>query len=255
MPRLRVITDRPIEEIDPARELARVRVPGEKSPIVDLIENAVRIACDHLVPRGIEKQFWKTLTGIDRSLPQGPGAGEPWRATGGRSRPRAWLRCRRYDALLASNRANEARLKTAGEFGRRDLGTLGFGSTLVRQCLFATHQTRESDGPTAGLTWLKDRENVPDYWASRERIIAVLEYLASLKHVATITHWHAESQAAELLAGADPQRPCVRAPKSIRLRGQVTDECEEMGFVEHFPLNRSFAWRNRLGCKRVQEGH
>ena len=156
-------------------------------------------------------------------------ASDGWRAQD----PRAWLRCRRYDALLASNRANEARLKTAGEFGRRDLGTLGFGSTLVRQCLFATHQTRESDGPTAGLTWLKDRENVPDYWASRERIIAVLEYLASLKHVATITHWHAESQAAELLAGdRSATTMCKGSEVGTTSRGQATDECEEMSYVD-----------------------
>jgi hypothetical protein len=107
-----------------------------------------------------------------------------------------------YDSLLASTRANEARLKTAGEFGRRDLGSSGFGSTLVCHCLFATHQTRATDGPATGLTWLKDRENVPDYWASRERILSILDYLASLRHIATMTHWHAEAHAAELLAGA-----------------------------------------------------
>jgi putative DNA methylase len=107
-----------------------------------------------------------------------------------------------YNSLLASTRANEARLKSAGEFGRRELGSPGFGSTLVRHCLFAAYQTRQNDGPAAGLTWLKDRENVPDYWASRERIISILDDLASLKHVATMTHWHAEAQAAELLAGA-----------------------------------------------------
>ena len=117
---------------------------------------------------------------------------------------RTWrgFRASDYDSLLASTRANEARLKTAGEFGRRDLGSSGFGSTLVRHCLFATDQTRATDGPAAGLTWLKDRENVPDYWASRERIISILDYLASLRHVATMTHRHAEAHAAELLAGA-----------------------------------------------------
>jgi putative DNA methylase len=72
----------------------------------------------------------------------------------------------------------------------------------VRHCLFAVHQTHASDGPTAGLTWLKDRENVPDYWASRERIIGILDFLTSLKHLTTLPHWHADARAAELLAGA-----------------------------------------------------
>jgi adenine-specific DNA methylase len=199
---LRVLTDRPIEEIDVARELARVRPPGEKSSIVELIENAVRIACDHLVPRGIPKHLWKTLTGIERFYLKGlelESHGE--RRVGAYQDLARGFRASDYDSLLASSRANEARLKSAGEFGRRDLGSSGFGSTLVRHCLFATHQTRATDGPAAGLTWLKDRENVPDYWASRERIISILDYLASLRHVATMTHWHAEAHAAELLAG------------------------------------------------------
>jgi putative DNA methylase len=200
---LRVLTDRPIEEIDVARELSRERAPGETAPIVELIENAVRIACDHLVPRGLDKHLWKTLTGIERFYLKGLEL-----EAHGESRVGAYqdlargFRANDYDKLLASNRANEARLKTAGEFGRRDLGTAGFGSTLVRHCLFAAHKSRESEDTQDGLTWLKDRENVPDYWGSRERIVKVLRYLASLAHVSTLPHWHADAHSAGLLAGA-----------------------------------------------------
>ena len=107
-----------------------------------------------------------------------------------------------YDRLLASNKANEARLKTAGEFGSRDLGSTGFGSTLVRHCLFAAHKTRETEDTQDGLTWLKDRENVTDYWGSRERIVKILNYLATLSHISTLSHWHVDAHAAGLLAGA-----------------------------------------------------
>jgi adenine-specific DNA methylase len=200
---LRVLTDRPIEEIDVARELSRARPPGEPSPIVELIENAVRIACDHLIPRGLDKHLWKSLSGIERFYLKGLEL-----ESHGESRVGAYqdlargFRAGDYDKLLASNKANEARLKTAGEFGRRDLGTAGFGSTLVRHCLFAAHQSRESEDPRDGLTWLKDRDNVPDYWGSRERIVKILNYLASLSHVSTVPHWHADARAAGLLAGA-----------------------------------------------------
>jgi adenine-specific DNA methylase len=200
---LRVLTDRPIEEIDVARELSRVRPPGESSPIVELIENAVRIACDHLVPRGLDKHLWKSLSATERFYLKGLEL-----EAHGESRVGAYqdlargFRANDYDELLASHKANEARLKTAGEFGRRDLGTAGFGSTLVRHCLFAAHKTRESEDTQDGLTWLKDGENVPDYWGSRERIVKILGYLASLSHVSTLTHWHADAHAAGLLAGA-----------------------------------------------------
>jgi putative DNA methylase len=200
---LRVLTDRPIEEIDVFRELSRARAPGETSPIVELIENAVRIACDHLVPRGLDKHMWKSLSGLERFYLKGlelEAHGE--NRVGAYQDLARGFRARDYDNLLASNKANEARLKTAGEFGRRDLGSTGFGSTLVRHCLFAAHKTRESEGTRDGLTWLKDRENVPDYWGNRERIVKILNYLASLSHVSTMPHWHADAHAAGLLAGA-----------------------------------------------------
>ena len=31
-----------------------------------VIRNAVRIACDHLVPRGLDRHLWRTLTSIER---------------------------------------------------------------------------------------------------------------------------------------------------------------------------------------------
>ena len=200
---LRVLTDRPIEEIDVARELTRVRAPGESSPIVELIENAVRTVCDHLVPRGLDKHLWKSLSGIERFYLKGLEL-----EAHGESRVGAYqdlargFRASEYDDLLASNKANEARLKTAGEFGSRDLGSTGFGSTLVRHCLFAAHKTRETEDTQDGLTWLKDRENVPDYWGSRERIVKILNYLATLFHISTLSHWNVDAHAAGLLAGA-----------------------------------------------------
>jgi hypothetical protein len=63
---LRVLTAKKIEEIDVAYELMRTRRKGEKSPVEDLIERAVRIACDHLVPKGIDRHLWKSLSPLER---------------------------------------------------------------------------------------------------------------------------------------------------------------------------------------------
>src|SRR5690606_24901576 len=63
---LRVLTARPIFEIDPAKEIQRVRARGEVGAVEQLIRNAVRIACDHLVPRGFDAELWKTLGPSER---------------------------------------------------------------------------------------------------------------------------------------------------------------------------------------------
>src|SRR5206468_6875043 len=63
---LRVLTAKNIEEIDVAYELTKVRKKGEKSPVEELIERAVKIACDHLVPKGIEAHLWKSLTALEK---------------------------------------------------------------------------------------------------------------------------------------------------------------------------------------------
>ncbi len=45
-----------IEEINPEREITRVRPKGEAGPVEQLIRNAVKIACDHLVPKGLDRE-------------------------------------------------------------------------------------------------------------------------------------------------------------------------------------------------------
>lgn len=198
---LRVLTCRPIEDIDVTHELSKTRQPTEKSKVEELIENAVRIACDHLVPRGIASQFWKLLAPPERFYLKGieiESHGE-YRSGVYQELGRGF-RLDEYTPLLASTKANQTRLKTASEFGRRELGPAGFGSTLVRHALFATYKTTQADSTREGLQWLHDEVN--DYWASRERLIAILNFLAGLGKNASMDHWHADAHAAALMAGA-----------------------------------------------------
>ena len=91
------------------------------------------------------------------------------------------------------------RLKSAGEFGKKGLSGAGFEGSLLRQCLFAVYQVRQSELTQTGLNWLKTE--LPDYWNQRERIIHLLDYLASLARVSSLAPWRKDGQAAELLAG------------------------------------------------------
>lgn len=198
---LRVLTSRPIADIDVAHELTKVRAKGEQSPVELLIENAVRIACDHLVPRGIETHLWKGLAATERLYLKGlemESHGE--RRSGVYQELARGFGIDDYRLLLASDKANQTRLKTASEFGRKDLGVAGFGSALLRHALFAVFKTTETEATKDGMRWLRDE--LKDYWNSRERLIAVFEYLAALEQNASMAHWHQDSQSARLLAGA-----------------------------------------------------
>jgi adenine-specific DNA methylase len=199
---LRVLTERPIEEIDPAKEILRVRMPGEINLVEQVIRNAVKIACDHLVPHGIETDLWKTFSSMERFYLKGLEV-----ESHGEYRSGVYQELARgfgatdYADLLASSRANQTRLKTAVEFDRRMLSGDGFARSLVRQVLFAVHQVAKNEQTRDGLNWL--RTELPhDYWPSREKIIHILDYLAVLGRVSGMTHWEKDAEAARLLAGA-----------------------------------------------------
>jgi adenine-specific DNA methylase len=198
---LRVLTSKKIEEIDVAYELTRKRGKGEKSKVEEIIEKAVKIACDHLVPAGIEPHLWKSLSSLERLYVKGLEM-----ESHGEHRQGVYQELARgfgveeYKHLLASTKANETRLKTATEFGRKELGDAGFGSSLVRHALFATFKTAETDSTRDGITWFKTE--VKDYGMNRQRLIELLDYMAALGKNASLEHWHKDAHAAGLLAGA-----------------------------------------------------
>ena len=198
---LRVLTAKKIEEIDVSYELTRTRKKGEKSPVEELIERAVTIACDHLVPKGIDTHLWKSLTAMERLYLKGlelESHGE--HRTGVYQELARGFGVEEYTPLLASTRANETRLKTATEFGRKEMNDDTFGASTVRHALFATHKTAETESPRDGITWLTTE--VKDYKSSRQRIIEILDFLAARRQNASLPHWHKDAEAAGLLAGA-----------------------------------------------------
>ena len=88
-PPLRVLTAySSIGEIDVERELRRTRAKGEISPVTTLIERAVRIASDELVPAGLDATIWRKLGPRSGSTSKG----SPWRrgATAAKASTRSW---------------------------------------------------------------------------------------------------------------------------------------------------------------------
>ncbi len=198
---LRVLTSQPIEEINPEKEILRPRKAGETGPVEALIRRAVKIACDHLVPRALDGELWKQLNPAERFYLKGlevESHGE-YRAGVYQELARGFG-ANDYTDLLESTKANETRLKSASEFGKKGLSGEGFSGSLVRQCLFAVTQVSKNEETRDGLNYLKTE--LPDYWANREKISHILAYLAVLKNVSTVAHWHKDAASASLLLGA-----------------------------------------------------
>jgi putative DNA methylase len=194
---LRILTQyKGIEELDAAYELSRERARSETSPIEKIIEDAVKTASNFLVPAGIHQHLWKRLSADEKFYLKGLEVESHGDFRSGVYQEFArGLGVREYQYLLSSGKANQTRLKTASEFRRRELGSTGFGSGLLRNILFAVFRVAESDTTREGMIWLKTE--LADYWGQRENLVTLLRYLASLP----VEHWHKDAAAARLLAG------------------------------------------------------
>lgn len=197
---LRVLTAQPIAEMDIEREIAAARRPGEEGPLERMIRRAVRIACEFLIPDGLESQTWRGLSPAERFYLKGleiESHGE--RRVGVYQELARGFGVSEYADLLASLRANQTGLKTPRQFGRRLLGVGEFGGSLLRQVLFALWVAEENKQARRGLDYLKTE--LPDYWGERGKMIAILEYLSRLRHFSGMEHWRQPAEQAEWIAG------------------------------------------------------
>ena len=165
-------------------EAIRPRVKGETTFVDDLISFAVATANQCLVPQGIAKALWDKLTGAERFYlkmidleVRGQGKLDNYQNFA------KAFKVRDYTALMASQRANDARLKTALEFGRSELGeTSQLYQSVLRAVLYAIMELVaevESDSVIAHLALM-----VPNYYYDlnqRHRATQLADYLA--KHL------------------------------------------------------------------------
>jgi putative DNA methylase len=202
---LRVLTQyKSIEDLNVERELAKPRVRGEKSPIEQVIESAVKIASNYLIPKALHdeeatrRDIWRKLSAEEKFYLKGLEAESHGEFRHGVYQEFArGFGLKEYTFMLENGKANGAKLKTACEFKRREFGTAGFGSSLTRHILFSVSKVCETGNVKDGMKWLKE-EIDGDYWAQRQTIASLLRYLSKLP----IEHWRKDAEAARLLAGA-----------------------------------------------------
>ena len=197
---LRVLTSyKTIEDIKVEQELRRVRKRGEASPLTALIEEAVKIASNYLVPSGIDKPVWRELKPEERLYVKGLEI-----EAHGDYRSGVYMEFARgygvkeYRFLLADTKANRTRLKTPTEFRSGSLSGAGFAAALLRHVLYAVYKSAEEDDPDVGRRYLK--LEYPSYHQRQRDIVALLRYLAHTPTPA-MAHWQRDAQAADVLAG------------------------------------------------------
>ncbi len=197
---LEVLTSyKKIEDIDIEHELSKTRVKGQISPIEKIINEAVKIAHDYLIPAAFDNFIWKTLIPEERFYIKGleleKNSGYQLSAYQELARG---FGVAEYDSLLASTKANQARLKNASEFAMRGINdSTKFGTSLLRNVLAAISQAVKAEDTMIGRNWLKNE--LPDYWGIRKTIIEMLDYLSTFEPIANMAHWHQDSHYAKLL--------------------------------------------------------
>ena len=191
---LRVLTGYSrIDGQDMAAEAIRPRQKGGRDIVKEIIDFAVQVANEHLVPDGIPAALWERLSGPERfylKMLDVEAAGLK-KIDNYQNFAKAF-RYGDYTAAMASTKANDARLKTALELKRTEFES-EFGKSPLRAVLFALYELQievDIDEVTNHL-----RDLIPGYLTRREELMA----FASVIAVKREDRFPEEAQAARIL--------------------------------------------------------
>jgi putative DNA methylase len=179
---LRVLTRYAIiDGRDMTSESTRPRVKGETTFVDGLIAFAVDTANQCLVPQGLAKVHWDRLSGAERFyLKMVDMEARGAKTLDNYQNFAKAFKVRDFKPLLASHKANDARLKSATEFGR---GEMGEGSELHQSVLRAVlYALMELEADVDGAEVLAHLTlNVPNYYGDmtqRELVVELAGYFA-----------------------------------------------------------------------------
>lgn len=194
---LRVLTKYvKIDGKDMTVEALRPRAKNERTLIDDIIEYAVQVANEHLVPEGMGEQTWRKLTGTERFYLKMMDI----ETTGSKKVDNYQnfakaFRVADYSDLMSSVAANGAALKTATDFGKRQMGDDEFGSSLTRAVLYALWEMQNGVEDDVVIGHIRDLAS--NYLDQRGDLQAIAGYIADKRKQIDV----AESQNATILAG------------------------------------------------------
>ena len=206
-------------------EVFAVRAKHQKSDFQTVIERALGIACDTLIPRGLDNS-WRDLSLVERYYLRAldiESRGE--RRQGMYEELARGFGVAEIKPLLKNDKANGARMFTPTGLAASLLGPITgaptattdalptrrgragggvahpFAGAPLRHLMFAIRETTSADNiPEAGRQYLRDTFG-QGYWGKREGFVALLEWLAALGNTEGMDAWIADSEAARILAG------------------------------------------------------
>ena len=177
---LRVLTQyATIDGNDMANEALRPRIRGQKSMVDELIEFAVDLANQHLVPQGLERLIWHDLLNTERFyLKMLDMESRGINALSNYQNFAKAFKVADFNEMIGPTRANKTSLKSAKEFGKRSMSSdEAFGSTPTRSILYAVCLLLENK-LTSEEILNQFRLLVQDYYHKRQHLIAVADYMA-----------------------------------------------------------------------------
>ena len=185
-----------IDGTDMTREALRPRVKGEKNLVTDIIEFAVQVANEHLVPEGMDARVWERLTGSERFYCKMLDI----ETTGAKKLDNYQnfakaFRVPDYAELMQSTKPNDATLKTGAQFKKAGFGDSEFGRSGTRAVLYALYELQAEVEGDLVLAHLRDL--VDGYGGRRDDLAAVAAYIANKRQEVDA----AEAQAARILHG------------------------------------------------------
>lgn len=181
---LRILTN--YEKIDGSSMIqaaTRPKIKGQRTLVDELIDYAVGVANNFLIPRGLSHQLWKSFLPGERfylKMLEQEAAGintlENYQNFA------KVFKVQNHEGMMGSTKANAAGLKTPAQFGKSNLADLDFATSALRCLLYAITQLSKEVEVETILHQLD--QQIPKYSARRGDLIAQLNFLA--EHWATL---------------------------------------------------------------------
>jgi putative DNA methylase len=195
---LRILTGyTKIDGQDMAAEALRPRVVGEKGLVGEIIDFAVQVANEQLVPEGIAPVIWEKLTGPERfylKMMELEAIGL-MKLDNYQNFAKAF-RVKNYTTLMASTKANASRLKTGYEFKKAAFDSeLGQQSGCLRAVLFALYELQRDLDSDNVMNHLRDL--VKEYYSRRDELKTLVHYISVKRE----KMYPQEAEAARILLG------------------------------------------------------
>lgn len=199
---LKVLTSfKTIEDLDLDYELNLAINNPAQSSIVKIIEAAKKIAYDCVIPLEFESYLWKDLSNAEKFYIKGLESEKH-----GNYQISTYQEFARgfniggYSQMMASEKANTARLKTPVEMAGRTINDVpDFENSLLRTVFMGIYTgIKEDENPSRALGYIKNE--LPNYWDKRDMIKQLLSFIKDTKDIDNMTpHWEQSATMADLL--------------------------------------------------------